>query len=99
MDWAGIIGPGAAVAVITAIGGVWVARTGKANDLPSRYQALLDGQAAAALEQKRRLDAVEEYLVVLGDHVDVLEAWIWEKKPPPPPPRPRFRPYREGSDA
>lgn len=23
-----------------------------------------------------------------GDHIDVLEAHIWDKKPPPPPPRP-----------
>lgn len=39
-----------------------------------------------SLETKREADALLKRAA--GDHIDVLEQHIWDRKPPPPPPRP-----------
>ena len=36
------------------------------------------------------LDRAREDRIVLDDHIDVLEAHIWQGKPPPPPARPKL---------
>lgn len=39
-----------------------------------------------SLEDRREKDAIVKR--ALGDHIDVLEDHIWQRKPPPPPARP-----------
>ena len=52
----------------------------------------LDGQVQSligrveALEAQRRMDAT--VIRGQGDHIDLLEAHIYARRPPPPPPRP-----------
>lgn len=101
MDWTAIVGPGALVVLGSAASAVIVAVIGRRQaaeaTLPDHFMRELERLAAEDARKRERLDAVEAYLIVLGDHIDVLEAHIWQQLPPPPPARPRFIPG--GSDA
>lgn len=102
MDWTAIVGPGALVVLGSAASAVIVAVIGRRQaaetTLPSHMDTELRRLSDADKAKQHRLDDVEGYLVDLGDHIDVLEAHIWQSLPPPPPPRPRFRP-RGADDA
>ena len=70
----------AAVLITAAVslGGAWVvAGAGRITRLEARIERL---------EALREADAITKRQ--LGDHVDLLEHHIWDRKPPPPPPRP-----------
>jgi hypothetical protein len=55
-------------------------------------QALADERQDSAAKTTRidalqiRLEAKDASVRVRDDHIDVLGAWIWERKEPPPPP-------------
>lgn len=76
------------------IASIKVARINAQNALPAHLTTELRRQDAALVRERERMDSVEAHLVVLGDHVDLLENHIWKGLPPPPPPRPVYRPYR-----
>lgn len=66
------------ITAAVAIGGSWlVARTGRMRYLEDRVDRLETAREASAIAKRR-----------LGDHVDLLEHHIWDRKPPPPPARP-----------
>lgn len=62
------------------------------NELPAHLNAELVRLSDLRERDRQRLDSVEAHLVLLGDHVDLLESHIWNKLPPPPPARPIYRP-------
>ncbi|UYG15752.1 hypothetical protein BRM3_08850 [Brachybacterium huguangmaarense] len=98
MEWSSLIGPGAVVAFIGLIGSVYVARSGRTASLPEHMSRELDRLKRDRDSQQRRLRHVEAYLEILSDHVNLLEAHIWQQKPPPPPPRPTFKPLPSEED-
>lgn len=102
MEWTTLLGPGIAVGIVSLISAVWVARIGQRQaaetSLPAHFNQELERLTNADTRKQERLDAVERYLVDLGDHIDLLEAHIWQGLPPPPPPRPRFKPAKEVGD-
>ncbi len=61
------------VAIIALLGHVWK----RVSDLESSYGVLWKEREADALTKRAQ-----------GDHIDTLEAHIWERKGPPPPKRP-----------
>lgn len=54
------------------------------DKLAARVSSLED--RVVMYETKAERDAITKRR--MGDHIDVLEAHIWQGKPPPPPPRP-----------
>ncbi|WP_062516496.1 hypothetical protein [Demequina gelatinilytica] len=74
------MGPEAIVAAAIALGGSWFVTRGdraRIDALEKQVENLWEGRR----EDDRRIRARD-------DHIDVLEAHIWERKPPPPPARP-----------
>jgi len=61
------------VVLVALIGHIWKRLT----DLENNYATAWDAREADAITKRKQ-----------GDHIDVLEAHIWDRKPPPPPPRP-----------
>lgn len=64
------------------------------NTLPGHMDSELRRLSAENERAQGRLDSLESHVVLLGDHIDLLESHIWNQLPPPPPARPVFRPHR-----
>lgn len=60
--------------------------------LPDQLLKALQYSAEENERDRQRLDHIEGFLVIYGDHIDLLEDHIWKGKPPPPPERPVYRP-------
>ena len=88
------IGGGGASAVLVAY---ITARNNAQTSLPAHLNEELRRLSSDRERDRNRLDALEAHLVLLGDHVDILEQHIWKELPPPPPARPVFHPYRSDS--
>lgn len=80
------------ITAAVTIGGSWLVAWQTAARFPIdqlrlAYEriAVLEGRVDD-LEGKRQADALTKRK--LGDHIDLLEAHIWDDKGPPPPPRP-----------
>lgn len=73
-----------ALAVISAEGAVLVALVALIGHIGKRVSDL--EASYASLWRDREADAITKR--TQGDHIDILEAHIWARKPPPPPPRP-----------
>ena len=95
MDWLPPAISGAFLVISTAVT-VWASRTtAKRATLAQQDSTVLDSWREFAHHITARVAHLEESLetergrrITLSDHVDVLEAHIWDGKPPPPPPRP-----------
>ena len=73
------------VSLGVSLGGSWLVAKNTASNRDHLRIAALESRVDI-LEQKREQDAIIKRL--MGDHIDVLENHIWERKGPPPPARP-----------
>lgn len=79
----------------TVLTAVYVARKGKQSTEQSTQVGFIQqllGRVATLESQVTELWQLREKDAQVkraqGDHIDVLENHIWQRKPPPPPPRP-----------